>query len=137
MTKSKTIYGAGFGTGLPGVFTTPFPYWHQLGVPVTTSPAELVKSSLYALELLLQQQTAPSDTACIIIEPVLGEGGYFPAPPGYLEGVRAICDRNNLLFIIDEVQTGFGRTGKYFAIEHYDVVPDILVMAKVRHHFFI
>lgn len=68
------------------------------------------------LELLLKQETAPRDTAAIIIEPVLGEGGYIPAPKGYLEGLRRICDENGLLLIIDEVQTGFGRTGKYLCV---------------------
>ncbi|KAI5475077.1 4-aminobutyrate aminotransferase / (S)-3-amino-2-methylpropionate transaminase [Pseudohyphozyma bogoriensis] len=131
MTKSKTIYGAGYGPVMPGVFTTPFPYWHQMGVPVDTPVEELVEKALYELDNLLLQQTAPSDTACIIIEPVLGEGGYLPAPAGYLEGLRKVCDKHNILLIIDEVQSGFGRTGKYFAIEHYPtVVPDILVMAK-------
>ncbi|KAM0790489.1 hypothetical protein ACM66B_003363 [Microbotryomycetes sp. NB124-2] len=131
MTKSKTIYGEGFGPLMPGVFTTPYPYWHQVGVPQDTPVDQLVKQALYQLELVLKQQTAPRDTACVIIEPVLGEGGYIPAPQGYLEGLRQICDANDMLLIIDEVQTGFGRTGKYFAIEHYPQVrPDIMVMAK-------
>ncbi|BGP11439.1 hypothetical protein JCM10049v2_007346 [Rhodotorula toruloides] len=131
LTKSKTIYGAGYAPLMPGVFTTPYPYWHQLGLPHTTSNDDLVENALYRLELLLKQETAPRDTAAILIEPVLGEGGYIPAPKGYLEGLRRICDENGLLLIIDEVQTGFGRTGKYFAIEHYpNVIPDIMVMAK-------
>ncbi|BGP43475.1 hypothetical protein JCM10449v2_007510 [Rhodotorula kratochvilovae] len=131
LTKSKTIYGAGYAPLMPGVFTTPYPYWHQLGLPHTTNNDELVENALYRLELLLKQETAPRDTAAIIIEPVLGEGGYIPAPKGYLEGLRRICDENGILLIIDEVQTGFGRTGKYFAIEHYPKVrPDIMVMAK-------
>ncbi|GAA6038807.1 hypothetical protein JCM8097_002903 [Rhodosporidiobolus ruineniae] len=131
LTKSKTIYGAGFAPLMPGVFTTPYPYWHQLGLPHTTSNDDLVEQSLYRLELLLKQETAPRDTAAILIEPVLGEGGYIPAPKGYLEGLRRICDENGLLLIIDEVQSGFGRTGKYFAIEHYpEVKPDIMIMAK-------
>ncbi|GAA5878813.1 hypothetical protein JCM8547_004840 [Rhodosporidiobolus lusitaniae] len=131
MTRSKTIYGAGYGPLMPGVFTTPYPYWHQLGLPHTTSNDDLVENALYRLELLLKQETAPRDTAAIIIEPVLGEGGYIPAPKGYLEGIRRICDENGILFIIDEVQTGFGRTGKMFAIEHWpSVKPDIMVMAK-------
>ena len=75
-------------------------------------------------------QTAPAETAAIVIEPVLGEGGYIPAPPAYLQGVREICDANNILFVADEVQSGFARTGKMFAVEHSDVVPDIMVMAK-------
>ncbi|KAJ3003157.1 hypothetical protein HKX48_001927, partial [Thoreauomyces humboldtii] len=86
--------------------------------------------ALYQLRLLLKQQSAPSDTAAIIIEPVLGEGGYVPAPKRYIEGLRKICDDNEILLIIDEVQSGFGRTGTYFAIEQYGVRPDILVMAK-------
>lgn len=75
--------------------------------------APLTHTALPQLELLLKQQTAPRDTAALIIEPVLGEGGYIPAPKGYLEGLRKICDDNGILLIIDEVQTGFGRTGKY------------------------
>jgi 4-aminobutyrate aminotransferase len=66
----------------------------------------------------------------MIIEPVLGEGGYVPAPPAFMRGLREICDRYGILLILDEIQTGFGRTGKFFALEHSGVVPDILVMAK-------
>jgi len=96
---------------------------------------ELVNLALYQLELLLLQQTAPSDTAAILIEPVLGEGGYVPAPPSFLRGLREIADKHDILLIFDEVQSGFGRTGKYFAHEwtHEDggyVRPDIMVMAK-------
>jgi 4-aminobutyrate aminotransferase len=87
---------------------------------------------LYQLDLRLQQQTAPSDTAAVLIEPVLGEGGYVPAPSVFLQGLRQICDKYNILLIADEVQSGFGRTGKYFSIEHSGVRPDILVAAKVR-----
>ena len=86
---------------------------------------------LYQVELLLQQQTAPRDTAAVLLEPVLGEGGYVPAPPGLLEGLQALCARHGMLLMLDEVQTGFGRTGKMFAHEHYDgVEPDVLIMAK-------
>jgi 4-aminobutyrate aminotransferase len=66
----------------------------------------------------------------MIIEPVLGEGGYIPLPPDFLQGVRDICDRHGILLILDEIQSGFGRTGRFFALEHYDGRPDILVMAK-------
>lgn len=82
------------------------------------------------LELLLKQETAPSDTAAIVIETVLGEGGYVPSPPQYLAKVREICDKNNILLVIDEVQCGFGRTGKMFAVEHSGVRPDVMIMAK-------
>ena len=66
----------------------------------------------------------------MILEPVLGEGGYIPAPRRFIEGVVALCQEHGILFIADEVQSGFGRTGRMFAIEHYDVVPDIICMAK-------
>lgn len=79
---------------------------------------------------MLQQQTAASETAAVVLEPVLGEGGYVPPAPGLLQGIRDFCDRHNLLFIADEVQSGFGRTGRMFAVDHSNVSPDILVFAK-------
>jgi 4-aminobutyrate aminotransferase len=114
------------------VFPIPFPYWHQHSLPPSTSEEELVHRSLYQLETILLQQTSPNQTAAILIEPVIGEGGYVPAPTSFLKGLREVCDKHGILLIIDEVQTGFGRTGKYFAIEHSSVRPDIMVMAKVR-----
>jgi len=116
----------------PGVFTIPYPHWHQHCVYPTTSKDELVKKSLYQLELLLKQQTAPGDTAAIVIEPVLGEGGYVAAPPAFLQGLREVCDKHGILLIVDEVQSGFGRTGKFFSIEYSSVKPDIMVIAKAR-----
>ncbi|TIB70675.1 acetylornithine aminotransferase [Wallemia mellicola] len=130
LTKSKTIYAEQVGNGMPGIYTTPFPYAHQMGLPQSTSEEELVKHCLFQLEMLLAQQSAPVDTAAIILEPVLGEGGYVPAPTSFLHGLRKICDDNNIMLILDEVQSGFGRTGKYFAVEHSGVRPDILVIAK-------
>ncbi|KAF7318336.1 Acetylornithine aminotransferase [Mycena chlorophos] len=130
VTRSKTIYSLGVAPLMPGVFTTPFPFWHQMGLPVSTPEDELVKQCLYQLDLVLSQQTAPSDTAAILIEPVIGEGGYVPAPPAFLRGLREVCDKHNMLLIIDEVQSGFGRTGRFFAIEESGVRPDVLVIAK-------
>lgn len=89
------------------------------------------------MELLLTQQSAPQDTAAILVEPVLGEGGYVPAPVSFMHGLRKICDKHGILLIIDEVQSGFGRTGKFFAIEYSNVKPDILVIAKVRLHLLV
>lgn len=111
--------------------TAPFPYWHHFNAAPGADESELVRASLYQVELLLSQQTAPTDTAAIIIEPVLGEGGYVPAPPAFLQGLRDICDKHGLLLIIDEVQSGFGRTGRMFSIEYSGVRPDIMVIAKV------
>ncbi|RDB26077.1 5-aminovalerate aminotransferase DavT [Hypsizygus marmoreus] len=130
VTKSKTIYSEGVFPIMPGVFSIPYPYWHQHGLPPATPTSTLVSQSLYQLELLLTQQTAPRDTAAIIIEPLLGEGGYVPAPPEFLKGLRDVCDKHGILLIIDEVQSGFARTGKYFMIEYSGVRPDILVIAK-------
>jgi 4-aminobutyrate aminotransferase len=110
--------------------TAPFPYWHHFNAEPGVNETELVNASLYQVELLLSQQTAPTDTAAIIIEPVLGEGGYVPAPPAFLQGLRTICDKHGLLLIIDEVQSGFGRTGRMFSIEYSGVRPDIMVIAK-------
>ncbi len=85
---------------------------------------------LNELEFLLLSQTAPQETAAMIIEPVLGEGGYVVPPARFLNGLRQICDKHGILLIADEVQSGFGRTGRFFAIEHFGVNPDIMVMAK-------
>lgn len=130
VTKSKTIYSAGFHPLMPGAYTLPFPYWHQLGVDPSTPPAELSQMCLNQLNLLLSQSSAPKDTAAIIIEPVLGEGGYVPAPPEFLHGLREICDKHGIILIIDEVQSGFGRTGKNYYTEYSGVRPDILLSAK-------
>jgi len=130
VTRSKTIYSEGFHPLMPGVFTLPFPYWHQLSRPPNTSTSELSAFCLDQLALLLSQQSSPKDTAAIIIESVLGEGGYVPAPPEFLRELREICDKHGILLIIDEVQSGYGRTGKNFAIEYSGVRPDIMTVAK-------
>ncbi|KAK9710686.1 hypothetical protein K7432_008261 [Basidiobolus ranarum] len=135
LTTSKTIYGSGFGPLMPGVYVAPFPYTlhspTQKGISQDSLRHDLTTEyAIEQLELLLKQQTAPSDTAALIMESVLGEGGYVVPPKEYVQKVRELCDKHNILLIADEVQSGFGRTGKYFAIEHADVVPDIMVMAK-------
>ncbi|KAH9942497.1 acetylornithine aminotransferase [Epithele typhae] len=130
VTKSKTIYSQGFHPLMPGVFTCPYPYWHQLGVPADTPTEKLTETCLNQLNLLFAQASAPADTAAIIIEPLLGEGGYVPAPAGFLQGLRAVCDAHGILLIVDEVQSGFGRTGTNYFIEQAGVRPDILLSAK-------
>lgn len=115
----------------PGVFALPYPYWHQLGVPIDTPASKVSEMCLNQLNLLFSQVTNPNDTAAIIIEPVLGEGGYVPAPAEFLQGLREVCDQHGILLIVDEVQAGFGRTGKTYAIEYSGVRPDILLTAKV------
>ncbi|KAH6643220.1 4-aminobutyrate aminotransferas-like protein [Boeremia exigua] len=131
MTRSKTIYGEGHGPLMGGVFATAFPYYSQLGGATPDTPTEvLVNYALEQVKLTLQQQTSPADTCAIILEPVLGEGGYVPAPPAFLHGLRKICDENNILLIADEVQSGMGRTGHMFFVEESGVRPDILIFAK-------
>ncbi|KAG8885787.1 hypothetical protein FRB97_009492 [Tulasnella sp. 331] len=130
LTRSKTIYSEGMGPLMPGVYVTPFPYWHQLGLPSTTSEEELVRHCMHQLNNLLAQQTSPGDTAAILVEPLIGEGGYVAAPPAFLHALREVCDKHGILLICDEVQCGFGRTGKMFFSEYSGVRPDIMVMAK-------
>ena len=134
MTRSKTIYGDGYAPLMPGVFSVPFPYCKQCSVAGASggkySFDNCCMDPVLQLELLLQRESSPADTAAVFIEPVLGEGGYVPPPANYLARVREICDKHNLLLVADEVQSGFGRTGKMFAIEHWGVRPDIMIMAK-------
>lgn len=88
------------------------------------------KSSLKALENLFKVAIAPTDVAAIIIEPVQGEGGFYQAPASFLQALRALCDKHGIVLIADEIQTGFGRTGKMFSCEYADVEPDLITMAK-------
>ncbi|MGZ4801733.1 MAG: aspartate aminotransferase family protein [Acidimicrobiia bacterium] len=126
MTTSKHGYRAGYAPLPSGVFVAPFPHPWAEGV----SEDVAVERALTALHHLLLAQTAPGETAAMVLEPVLGEGGYIPAPAAFLRGVQAICREHGILFVADEVQTGFARTGTMFAIEQADVVPDVIVMAK-------
>src|SRR5512138_3087437 len=126
LTTSKTIYRAGFGPLPSGVFVTPFPYAFRLGM----TEEEASAYALGQLEHLLASQTAPRETAAILIESVLGEGGYVVPPVSFMKGLREIANRHGILLIFDEVQSGFGRTGKWFALEHYGVAPDIMTVAK-------
>jgi 4-aminobutyrate aminotransferase len=126
LTTSKTIYRSGFQPLPAGVFVAPYPYKYKLGL----DDARITEYCLAALEELLLSQTSPMETAAILIEPELGEGGYVVPPVAFMKGVRDLCDRNNILLIFDEVQSGFGRTGKWFAQEHFDIIPDVMTVAK-------
>lgn len=126
LTTSKTVYRTGFGPLPSGVFVSPFPYAFRLKM----TEAEASDYALEQLEHLLASQTAPKETAAILIETVLGEGGYVVPPKSFMKGLREICDRHGILLIFDEVQSGFGRTGRWFAFEHFEVEPDIITAAK-------
>ena len=126
LTTSKTIYRAGYQPLMPGVHVAPFPYVYRYGWEAGAT----VDWCLEELRFLLATQTAPEETAAMLVEPILGEGGYVVPPPGFLEGVRRICDEHGILLIADEIQSGMGRTGRWWAHEHFGVVPDILTVAK-------
>jgi len=126
LTTSKTIYRTGYQPLMPGVFVAPYPHVYRYG----WSEEETTRFCLNELDLILGTQTAPAETAAVLVEPVQGEGGYVVPPVEFMKGLRELCDRNGLLLIVDEVQSGFGRTGKFFACEHFGITPDIMVMAK-------
>jgi 4-aminobutyrate aminotransferase len=126
LTTSKTIYRAGYQPLASGVFVAPYPYAYRYGWDEETT----TRWCLDELEYLLLSQTAPQETAAILIEPVLGEGGYVVPPQAYMAGLRRLCDQHGILLIADEIQSGFGRTGRWFAQEHFHLVPDIITAAK-------
>ena len=121
MTGKVFPYKKGFGAALPEIWHVPFPA-PQLDVTV--------EESLKYLGFMFKADIDPARVAAIIIEPVQGEGGFHQAPPELMGALRRICDENGIVLIADEVQTGYGRTGKMFAMEHYDVRPDLITVAK-------
>lgn len=126
MTTAKTIYRVDYQPLPGGIFVAPFPYAYRYGM----SDEAVTQWALRELDMVLHTQSAPQETAAMVIEPVLGEGGYVPAPPQFLQGLRQVCDEQDILLIIDEIQSGFGRTGKFFALEHANIKADIMTMAK-------
>ena len=121
LTGKTNPYQQNFGPFAPDVFHAPFPYplrgWS-------------VDDALRALDDVLASQVAPERVAAVLIEPVLGEGGFVPAPFAFLRALRELTERHGMLLIVDEIQSGFGRTGRLFAIEHSGVVPDLITVAK-------
>jgi 4-aminobutyrate aminotransferase len=126
LTTSKTVYRVNYQPLMPGVFVAPFPYAFRHG----WDEEEASRWCLEELRLLLISQTAPEETAAILVEPILGEGGYVVPPASFLKGLREIADEHGIMLVFDEVQSGFGRTGRWFAFENFDVVPDIIIIAK-------
>ena len=129
LTSSKVKQHAGFGPLLPEVYHVPFGYCYRCDFGKRFPSCELfcvssIESDLFA------RQIDPHDVAAIFVEPIQGEGGYIVPPPGYLQALRALCDKYGILLVFDEIQSGIGRTGKMFAAEHVGVEPDILLTAK-------
>jgi len=121
MTSKFHPYKTGMGPYAPEVYRAPFPSAYR-------GPS--ASEALARLERLFETHVPPEHVAAIVFEPQLGEGGFVPAPPEYVEGLRAICGRHGIVLVADEVQTGFGRTGRMFAMEHMGVEPDLIVVAK-------
>jgi len=121
LTSKTHPYKAGLGPFAPEIYRVPFPNAYR-------GPS--ADEALAALERALITQVAAETVAAIVIEPVQGEGGFVVAPKPFVEGVRRLCDEHGIVLVVDEVQTGFGRTGKFFAIEHYGIEPDLLTVAK-------
>ena len=121
LTSKTHPYKAGLGPFAPEVYRVPFPNEYR-------GPS--AEEALAALERALVTQVAAETVAAIVIEPVQGEGGFVVAPGPFVEGVRRLCDEHGIVMVVDEVQTGFGRTGKLFAIEHYGIEPDLIIVAK-------
>ena len=121
LTSKTHPYKAGLGPFAPEVYRVPFPYEYR-GIDT--------EEALAALRRALVTQVAPENVAAIVVEPVQGEGGFVVAPPEFLQGIRALCDEHGIVMVVDEVQTGFGRTGRMFAIEHAGIEPDLIVLAK-------
>jgi 4-aminobutyrate aminotransferase len=124
MTTSKTVYRAGHAPLPSGIFVAPFPD------PLAPDETAEVRRALAGVDRVLATLTAPGETAAMILEPVLGEGGYAPAPPAFVTGLVDRCRDHGILFVADEVQSGFGRTGRMFAVDHIGVEPDVICMAK-------
>jgi 4-aminobutyrate aminotransferase len=127
ITTSNINYRSGYEPLLPGVYFAPFPAAYR---DFDGDEGRASASCLGILESLFTTVIAPTSVAAIVIEPVQGEGGYTPAPPAFLRGLRSICDEHGIMLIADEVQSGFGRTGRMWAFEAADVVPDVVVVAK-------
>jgi 4-aminobutyrate aminotransferase len=129
LTASRSIQRKGFGTLLSGVFHMPFPdtYRGTYGVRPESASADCLS---YLENELFRRRVDPDEVAGIFIEPIQGEGGYLPAPAEFLQGLEKICRKHGIMLVADEVQSGMGRTGKWWAVEHSGVVPDIICVAK-------
>lgn len=128
LTSSAARYRNGYHPLLPSVYHSPYPYCYRC--PMGQKKETCSIECFGYLERVFRHQVTPAETACVVIEPVLGEGGYIAPPAEFMRRLRALCTKHGIMLVADEVQTGFGRTGRWFACEHYEVKPDIIAMAK-------
>lgn len=126
MTTSGTRFSAGFSPLMGGVHVAPFPNAYRYG----WTEEQATDFALQELDYMFATITSPAETAAFVVEPVLGEGGYVPGNTRFFQGLRERADRHGILLVMDEIQTGFGRTGKYFGHQHFDVRPDVVTIAK-------
>src|SRR6266568_2654762 len=126
MTAKVNPYKYRFGPYAPEVYRAPFPYAYRMNM----TPQEASEYCIQELERMLVGEVAPDQVAAVVIEPVQGEGGFMVAPPGFLRALKAVCEKYGILFVADEIQSGFCRTGEMFAVQHDGVEPDLLIMAK-------
>lgn len=128
LTSQVKPYKWGFGPFLSEIYRMPYAYCYRCSFGLSYPGCNLHCAN--AMEDLFIRQVSADAVAAVIIEPVQGEGGFIVPPVGYLQRIKAICERNGIILIVDEIQTGMGRTGKLYACEHFDVVPDIILSGK-------
>lgn len=128
LTSKVKPYKLGFGPFAPDTYKMRYPYYYR--APFSVKPEELDQLVLNQLEEFFLSEVPAEEVAAIIMEPVQGEGGFVIPSKTFVQGVKKICEKYGILFIADEIQTGFGRTGKMFAMEHFDIVPDLMTMSK-------
>lgn len=128
MTSKYSLFKKGFGPFAPEVYRVPYPNPYR--TPEGMTEEEYIQFAIKQLENAFVAYVEPEAVAAIVIEPVQGEGGFIPTPPRFLQRIRELCDEHDIVMIADEIQCGFGRTGKLFAMEHYGIVPDLMTTAK-------
>src|SRR5260221_2578062 len=126
MTSKVKPYKCGFGAYAPEVYRAPYPYPYRM----TMTPQEATAYCIQELERIFVADVAPDQVAAIIVEPVQGEGGFMAAPPGFLRALKTVCEKYNILFVAEEIQSGFCRTGRMFAVDHDGVEPELLIIGK-------
>jgi len=131
LTSSRTVQRSGFGPMAPGVFHAPYANPYRSAAGAAGDRASSARESLdFVEQQILGHLVSPEEVAAIVVEPIQGEGGYIVPPPEFIQGLSKLAAQHGMLLVVDEVQSGIGRTGKMFAIEHYGVQPDVIVTAK-------
>jgi 4-aminobutyrate aminotransferase/(S)-3-amino-2-methylpropionate transaminase len=126
MTAKVRPYKYRFGPYAPEIYRAPFPYPYRMNM----TPGQAAEACIAELQRMFIGEVAPDQVAALVVEPVQGEGGFLPAPPGFLRALKLLCEEHGILFVADEIQSGFCRTGQMFAVNHDGVEPDMLLVAK-------